>query len=237
MKTTHATASAARARLGQALADLRQIRTTLTTAIQDAHRSVADDQGLSEQGKTTRVHTLTAEARRDAERQVDALMSRVDDDADTVRAYVAEHRPQPQPGMEAIMARQTAWRRTEALLAAGRTPRAVIASTGDVEALLAMREEFPTWIQTQSPTPGGMDALTFEEPDATQIIRAVDERLAELTSGDQRAAIIFDRELAVTLAELPPMVEHTRLTAAGAPQSGSMGLDAAIASRFAGQHA
>jgi hypothetical protein len=214
-------AGEARERLKQVKARTLELQKQLTNELQAARSHT--DKHLSAEGLAAKRQELEKTARARLERDLQALRAQVDQDARTVREFAEELR------------QQRLWDRARQLLDSGRTLPQVIADTDDVETLLAIRDEAPTWLRAQSkPIPGTLGQRN--EPDVAGLLRSVDQRIAATSEGLPALATSWGLELSATEAALKPTFDYLTLQSQGNAHPGQ-GLHAAIASHMAQQEA
>ncbi|MEP7740438.1 hypothetical protein ABKW28_22570 [Nocardioides sp. 31GB23] len=171
----------ARGELAAARADLSQLLREHNDALRAALR---DDPLLSGEGNRQKRSERTATLRRLADERVAGHRERVADAEAVLQDVLAT---QPAPDAAGIARREAHWRRAQTLLDAGRSVGDVIAAATDPEALMALREELPTYLQARQAKPRGLEAIGWEGTDTTRVALDVDRRLVEVTDGDARA--------------------------------------------------
>lgn len=216
-------AGEARERLRQVKARTLQLQHAHTAALQQArnHR----DPNLSPEGLANKRQELTAASRAKLRDDLAELRKQADADLQTVRAFVEEDRPK---SAASELRQQRLWDRTRMLVDSGRPLGQVIRETDDVETLLAIRDEAPSWLRSQS-KPGN-------DPDVTALLRSIDKRLGETAEGLPAVAAAWGLEAGAIEASLKPTLDYLELEAQGQSRDG-MALHAALASRAAEQEA
>lgn len=220
---TKLAAGEARERLRQVKARTLDLQRAHTAALQQArnHR----DPNLSPEGLANKREELTAAARAKLRDDLAELRKQSDADLQTMRAFAEEDRPK---SAASELRQQRLWDRARMLVESGRPVGQVIRETDDVEMLLAIRDEAPSWLRSQS-KPGN-------DPDVTVLLRSIDKRLGETAEGLPAVAAAWGLEAGAVEASLKPTFDYLELEAQGQSRDG-MALQAALASRAAGQEA
>lgn len=140
---------------------------------------------------------------------------------------------EPLPDGDATARRGAHWRRAEALLDAGVYPSQVIRDTNDPEALLALREELPTRLAVEAAkrNGGGLNALTgrrIGDDDASEVLRAIDDRLADLdhpAAGYARArnALVASEAVARHVTDAQGVIDGKSMLSYAIAAAGSTG--------------
>jgi hypothetical protein len=214
-----AAARSAFARLTKYQDQLRSLRVTLQEKVQEIN--MIESSRMTVQGLADHKAELISAAHAELKDQLGVAVRQAAQDFAVVRAWDAAHRPQGGQDELSFMKEQRAWERVRQLLDAGRALTPIIAQTADLDTLLAIRQEVPTWLQAQS----GLG--TYDLPG---LLATVDRRMAQLTTGDAQTALLQDLELPVIEARTSGLASSLAQQAMGFPAADQ--LAAALDARY-----
>lgn len=195
-----------------------------------AARVVPNRADLSPEGIQKAQREAQARARAAAEARVDAQRSSIASATETLRKLGET----PAPDTAGELRRGRIWERTRALLEAGKSAQKIIADSTDPDELLTLRDELPAWLQAQTAQrQRGADGLragiagVYERgDDASAVIHRIDQRLAEVSTGDEAAAASARVALAsdASVADLHLTHVAAEVAGHGTPLATSMAL-------------
>jgi hypothetical protein len=206
---------------------LRQLGQAFSDDLGKARNHV--DPRLSVTGLEERRQELVVETRQSYLQQLVGIREQFGADVDAIHGWADQ--AGPQPTVDALQQGRL-WDRSRMLLEAGWAIPDLINHTTDIDTLLVLRDELPTWVLAHSPRPRGMSGAGWTGPDTAGVVRAVNRRLIQLSTGDPKLALQWDDEVTVLAAETEPVLRYQEALAwAHADPAG--GLQAAIESVIA----
>ncbi|MGV9337879.1 hypothetical protein [Streptomyces sp. NPDC003688] len=220
----------------KAVDNLKAIRSEELPALrrewQDALQQAAvPDARFTAEANQTRQKQAREQARAEALEKVDALAAKAEDLIGRVRRYADSRAPvAPSEALLNETRQARAWGRARALLDAGRSVQEVIKGA-DLDTLTALRTELPTYLAARQAKPQGLDASDWSEPDATPVLRLVDQAMILLLPAGTADRVQAGLDLAAIEPGLRIALEGLR--AEIAQPEGGHGLRAAVAARFA----
>lgn len=190
--------------LAGAPARLLDVRKQFAAAREDAARQ-ARDPNLSAAGRSRRERELIAAAQQRHDQAVGELRGQVDDAAAAV--HRAATLPEPEPGVEPILARQSAWQRARQLLDAGMPVRQLLTEPGigdDPETLHALADELPIYARARGAS----------RDTAHQLGGAVEAQLAHVAGPETYARYAAHAAAEVAHAGLQPKLDNAHMAGA-----------------------
>lgn len=220
--TPSATVTDALEQLTNAGARLRELRQQHWDAVQRIRREVSANTNLSAEGKQAALRERTTAAGQSAYADLRGLREQIERAEQSIVDTVERQWPKPMPGVEGLLSRQAAWARSRSLLEAGMKVSTVISETTDVETLLSLRDELPTWVRARGANPATID----------RVLQRIDAQMAKVASGTTEVDLMARFEARALVAGLQPVLDLSEAEALGHTPFGNS-LHAAVAGDIA----
>lgn len=220
-------AQAALAALQGGPAEVRSLLIDYRNALAGAHSNTAANRNLTPAGMAQAMNDLRAQLQAQYQAQAQGLAARYATATRTLDAAAEAAVPDPQTGVEAMLARQAAWQRARTLLDANIPADQLVREATDPEELWMLHDEVPTYLRAK-----GM------AEDAMRYFWVCEQRqwaeLADTAQGE--GDILADMAAVPYEAYLEPLVAHMLAETAGQAAPGGY-MEAGIRAELARQQA
>ncbi len=194
---------AARQRMGKLEQTMREVRAALDHELSQAvaadPRSASGERLYSDAGLRQYRAERAAKVREKAAPQLAELRDRVERDARLLAEHAESMHPRIGDDAASQMRAQRKWDQARMMLDAGMPMRTLVQRTDDVETLLAIAEWAPSYLDAQqyrAPRLGEVTAPSDHGP----LQRGITARVAELSGGETRDALVSASEARAALA-------------------------------------
>jgi len=170
--------------------------------------------------------------------QLAQLQAQVKSDSETIEAFAAKERPTMGADAVALQKATMAWDGVKVRLDAGMNVREILAGA-DRDTVLAVAEWAPAWLEAKhySGSKRGLADGPYEPPNLDGLHRSIDDRLAQVVSGDEALSLTLARDAKVAVAGFQPLADHTAALTRNEAHAQTSGMEAALNAHFATQEA